>query len=110
MARWAFAFFNGRGRIAIRPDKKMQMPMCPKQKNNSQKKGATFRLLLFIIKVFVGDHQQTLFSSLVSASTHSVVNNIAAIEAAFSKATRVTLVGSITPASYMFSYLSVRAL
>ena len=38
-----------------------------------------------------------------SAITHSVVNNIAAIDAAFSNATRVTLVGSITPALNRFS-------
>jgi hypothetical protein len=31
------------------------------------------------------------FSSLMSANTHSVVNNMAAIEAAFSNATRETL-------------------
>ena len=49
-------------------------------------------------------------SSFISERTHSVVRSIPAIEAAFSKATRVTLVGSITPASYNFSYLSVRAL
>ena len=42
------------------------------------------------------------FSGL-SEITHSVVNNIPAIEAAFSKATRVTLVGSITPAAKRFS-------
>lgn len=39
------------------------------------------------------------FSSFLSAMTHSVVRNIPAIEAAFSKATRVTLAGSITPAA-----------
>lgn len=49
-------------------------------------------------------------SSLISESTHSVVSNMPAIEAAFSKATRVTLVGSITPAANNGSYLSVRAL
>jgi hypothetical protein len=37
-------------------------------------------------------------SSFTSATTHSVINNNAAIDAAFSKAKRVTLVGSITPA------------
>ncbi|MNY34574.1 hypothetical protein D3C86_1689250 [compost metagenome] len=42
-------------------------------------------------------------SSGSSANTHSVVNNIAAIEAAFSNATRPTLVGSITPAAIKFS-------
>ena len=50
------------------------------------------------------------FSSFCSAKTHSVVNSIAAIDAAFSSAIRETLVGSITPAAYRFSYLSVRAL
>jgi hypothetical protein len=43
------------------------------------------------------------FSSLMSLITHSVVNNIPAIEAAFSRATRTTLVGSITPAPIKFS-------
>ena len=36
------------------------------------------------------------FSSFLSAITHSVVKNMPAIEAAFSRATRVTLAGSIT--------------
>lgn len=43
------------------------------------------------------------FSSLISERTHSVVRSMPAIEAAFSRATRATLVGSITPASYSFS-------
>ena len=42
-------------------------------------------------------------SSFFSAITHSVVRNIPAIEAAFSKATRVTLAGSTTPAACKFS-------
>jgi len=41
-------------------------------------------------------------SSFSSTSTHSVVRNIPAIEAAFSKAIRDTLAGSITPASRIF--------
>ena len=45
----------------------------------------------------------TGFSSRFSARTQSVVNNIAATEAAFSSATRLTLVGSITPALKRFS-------
>lgn len=49
-------------------------------------------------------------SSLISDNTHSVVNNIPAIDAAFSKATRVTFVGSITPSSNNLPYVSVRAL
>ena len=49
-------------------------------------------------------------SSFLSAITHSVVKNIPAIEAAFSKATRVTLAGSITPAAHKFSKQSLRAL
>ena len=43
------------------------------------------------------------FSSSISVITHSVVKNIPAIDAAFSNAIRVTLVGSITPASKSFS-------
>jgi membrane-associated protein len=51
------------------------------------------------------------FSSLeFSIKAHSVVNIIPATEAAFSKATRVTLVGSIIPASSIFTYSSVLAL
>ena len=46
----------------------------------------------------------------MSAIAHSVVRNIPATEAAFSRATRDTLVGSMTPASNMFTYSSVRAL
>ena len=46
----------------------------------------------------------------LSAMTHSVVRNMPAIEAAFSRATRVTLAGSMTPALKKFSYSSVRAL
>ena len=42
-------------------------------------------------------------SSFFSAITHSVVRNIPAIDAAFSRATRVTLAGSITPAARRFS-------
>src|SRR5690606_10833531 len=49
-------------------------------------------------------------SSGSSANTHSVVNNMEAIEAAFSNATRDTFVGSITPAPIKFSKTSVRAL
>lgn len=41
--------------------------------------------------------------SFFSASTHSVVRNIEAIEAAFSRATRATLVGSRIPASSISS-------
>ena len=43
------------------------------------------------------------FSSFSSLITHSVVRSMEAIEAAFSSATRVTLVGSITPAASRFS-------
>ena len=39
----------------------------------------------------------------LSASTHSVVRNMPATDAAFCRATRVTLVGSITPAASRFS-------
>ena len=42
-------------------------------------------------------------SSFFSTITHSVVRNIPAIEAAFSKAMRVTLAGSTTPAACIFS-------
>ena len=42
-------------------------------------------------------------SAFFSAKTHSVVRNIEAIEAAFSKATRDTFVGSIIPASSISS-------
>ncbi len=46
----------------------------------------------------------------MSTIAHSVVRNIPATEAAFSRATRATLVGSITPASNILTYSSVRAL
>ena len=46
-------------------------------------------------------------SSVIVAS---VVNNSAATDAAFSKATRTTLVGSMMPAAYMSQYSSVLAL
>ena len=39
----------------------------------------------------------------LSASTHSVVRNMPATDAAFCRATRVTLVGSMTPAASRFS-------
>lgn len=42
-------------------------------------------------------------SDFFSASTHSVVRNIEAIEAAFSSATRDTFVGSMIPAASMSS-------
>ena len=53
---------------------------------------------------------QAAFSSFLSAMTHAVVRKIPAMEAAFSRATRVTLAGSITPAAKKFSYSPVRAL
>ena len=46
----------------------------------------------------------------MSTIPHSVVKNIPATDAAFSRATRLTLVGSMTPASNMFTYSPVRAL
>ena len=46
----------------------------------------------------------------MSTIPHSVVRNIPATDAAFSRATLDTLVGSITPASYIFTYSPVRAL
>ena len=46
----------------------------------------------------------------MSTIPHSVVRNMPATEAAFSSATRETLVGSITPASNIFTYSPVRAL
>lgn len=46
----------------------------------------------------------------MSTIPHSVVRNMPATDAAFSRATRLTLVGSMTPASNMFTYSSVRAL
>ena len=49
-------------------------------------------------------------SSGLSAMRHSVVRNIPAMEAAFSRATRATFAGSITPALRMSSYTPVRAL
>ena len=49
-------------------------------------------------------------SLFFSASTHSVVRNIEAIDAAFSNATRATFVGSMIPAFNISSYLSSRAL
>lgn len=50
------------------------------------------------------------FSSGSSATTASVVSSRLAIEAAFCKAERVTLVGSMTPALPMSSYSPVAAL
>ena len=66
-----------------------------------------------IINVLVGDYiippippagiGGTGFASFFSASTHSVVRNIDAIDAAFSNATRETLVGSMIPAASISS-------
>ena len=58
----------------------------------------------------IGGIAGTGLSSFLSAITHSVVNIIPAIEAAFSRATRATLAGSITPVLNRFSKVSVRAL
>ena len=44
----------------------------------------------------------------MSAITHSVVNNIAAIDAAFSNATRVTLVGSITTSNPAYKNFAIQ--
>jgi hypothetical protein len=49
-------------------------------------------------------------SSLISTTTASVVRNIPAMDAAFSRAILATFVGSITPDSNRFSYFSVLAL
>ena len=49
-------------------------------------------------------------SSFLSQMTHSVVRNMPATEAAFSRATRVTLAGSSTPASRRSPKVSVLAL
>src|SRR5882672_4305255 len=49
-------------------------------------------------------------SSWISQMVASVVSSSAAMDAAFCKAERTTLVGSMTPASTRFSYFSVRAL
>ena len=46
-------------------------------------------------------------SSFFSTITHSVVRNIPAIEAAFSKATRATFAGSTTPACKLCGYWKV---
>ena len=58
----------------------------------------------------IGGITGTGFSSFLSVITHSVVRNIPAIDAAFSRATRVTLAGSTTPAASIFSKRSARAL
>src|SRR5699024_8422840 len=49
------------------------------------------------------------FSSGLSATTASVVKNIAATDAAFCSAERVTFVGSTIPASTMFTHSPVAA-
>lgn len=61
MPRWAFAFFNlgGGGLQSAQTEKINANAHVPKTKNNSQKKGATFRLLLFIIKDFDILHHAT---------------------------------------------------
>ena len=46
----------------------------------------------------------------MSEIKHSVVRSIAAIEAAFCRAERVTLAGSTIPAAIISSYTSVKAL
>ena len=48
--------------------------------------------------------------SFFSTTTHSVVSSRPAMEAAFCKAVRVTLVGSMTPAATKSSHVSVWAL
>jgi hypothetical protein len=50
-----------------------------------------------------------LFSSGTSVTIASVVSTMAAIDAAFCSADRVTLAGSTIPASNMFTNLSLRA-
>lgn len=79
-----------------------------------KKRGVSVMIRLMIIVVLIKDSDNLYimppmppmlgiaagagFSSFLSAITHSVVRNIPATEAAFSKATRATLVGSMTPA------------
>ncbi len=72
------------------------------------------RFAKYIAKVYIIPGWPTgiagAFSSGLSTIRHSVVRNMPAMLAAFSKATRATLAGSITPTLRRSSYLSERAL
>ncbi len=88
----------------------MNQNCVQKKMNEIQKllfqRHAVTSFLAFLLPL-VALHLQVLELLLI---THSVVNSIPDTEAVFSKATLVTLVGSIIPASSIFTYSSVLAL
>lgn len=78
--------------------------------------GRSLRMLLSLIDHYIMPPMPGLaigisgLSSFLSQITHSVVRNMPATEAAFSRATRVTLAGSTTPAARKSPNSSVFAL
>ncbi len=107
--------------VAMGTDEKFALPSYNKQKTAPPHYryivlGRSLRMLLSLIDHYIMPPMPGLaigisgLSSFLSQITHSVVRNMPATEAAFSRATRVTLAGSTTPAARKSPNSSVFAL
>ena len=114
----AFLAFLADSRAALPPNRPSVHSTCQRGKEEPLKKdgplhGARLLCLCFVWNYIMppaGMAGAAGAGSGMSTMPHSVVRNMPATLAAFSRATRDTLVGSMTPASYMFTYSLVRAL
>lgn len=107
--------------VAMGTDKKFALPLSNQQKTAPPHYryivlGRSLRMLLSLIDHYIMPPMPGLaigisgLSSFLSQITHSVVRNMPATEAAFSRATRFTLAGSTTPAARKSPNSSVFAL
>lgn len=107
--------------VAMGTDEKFALPLSNQQKTAPPHYryivlGRSLRMLLSLIDHYIMPPMPGLaigisgLSSFLSQITHSVVRNMPATEAAFSRATRVTLAGSTTPAARKSPNSSVFAL
>lgn len=107
--------------VAMGTDEKFVLPLSNQQKTAPPHYryivlGRSLRMLLSLIDHYIMPPMPGLaigisgLSSFLSQITHSVVRNMPATEAAFSRATRVTLAGSTTPAARKSPNSSVFAL
>lgn len=107
--------------VAMGTDEKFALPSYNQQKTAPPHYryivlGRSLRMLLSLIDHYIMPPMPGLaigisgLSSFLSQITHSVVRNMPATEAAFSRATRVTLAGSTTPAARKSPNSSVFAL
>lgn len=107
--------------VAMGTGEKFALPLSNQQKTAPPHYryivlGRSLRMLLSLIDHYIMPSMPGLaigisgLSSFLSQITHSVVRNMPATEAAFSRATRVTLAGSTTPAARKSPNSSVFAL